>query len=207
MQSVASATEQLSASIAEIGNQVARSTKVAGGAVEEAQRTNITIQGLVAATSKIGDVVQLITAIASQTNLLALNATIEAARAGEAGRGFAVVASEVKSLAGQTARATEEISTQVNGMRGAMSEAVQAIEGVSGTISSINEIAIATSGEGNPQPSGNSGRSVAFYSGCTRQVRFERALNTITRQELLTNEQQRWISQVGVPEAQRNPGG
>ncbi|MCK1268616.1 cache domain-containing protein [Bradyrhizobium sp. 49] len=143
VQSVASATEQLSASIAEIGNQVARSTKVAGGAVEEAQRTNITIQGLVAATSKIGDVVQLITAIASQTNLLALNATIEAARAGEAGRGFAVVASEVKSLAGQTARATEEISTQVNGMRGAMSEAVQAIEGVSGTISSINEIAIA----------------------------------------------------------------
>ena len=143
VQSVASATEELSASIAEIGNQVARSTKVARDAVEEARRTNVTVQGLVAATSKIGDVVQLINAIASQTNLLALNATIEAARAGEAGRGFAVVASEVKSLASQTARATEEISTQVNGMQGAMGDAVQAIEGISGTITCINEIAIA----------------------------------------------------------------
>ncbi|UFW88456.1 methyl-accepting chemotaxis protein [Bradyrhizobium barranii] len=143
VQSVASATEELSASIAEIGNQVARSTKVAADAVDEARRTNTTVQGLAAATAKIGDVVQLISAIASQTNLLALNATIEAARAGEAGRGFAVVASEVKSLASQTARATDEISAQVNGMQGAMGDAIQAIDAISSTISSNNEIAIA----------------------------------------------------------------
>jgi methyl-accepting chemotaxis protein len=120
-----------------------RSKKIAADAVEKAQRSNTSIQGLVAAASKIGDVVQLITAIASQTNLLALNATIEAARAGEAGRCFAVVASEVKSLAEQTARATDEISSQVDGMQGAITEAVQAIEGVSGTISTINNISIA----------------------------------------------------------------
>ncbi|MBR1225144.1 cache domain-containing protein [Bradyrhizobium sp. AUGA SZCCT0176] len=143
VQSVASATEELSASISEIGNQVTRSTKVAGDAVDEARRTNLTVQGLVAATAKIGDVVQLISEIASQTNLLALNATIEAARAGEAGKGFAVVASEVKSLASQTAKATDEISIQVAGMQGAMRDAEQAIEAVSGTISSMNEIAIA----------------------------------------------------------------
>ena len=143
VQSVASATEELSASIGEIGNQVTRSTKVAGDAVEEARRTNHTVQGLVTATAKIGDVVQLISAIANQTNLLALNATIEAARAGEAGKGFAVVASEVKSLASQTARATDEISAHVAGMQGAMCDAVQAIEGIGSTILSINQIAVA----------------------------------------------------------------
>jgi methyl-accepting chemotaxis protein len=116
---VAAATEELSSSVAEIGRQVTQSTKIAGEAVSEATRTNATVQGLSAAAQKIGDVVKLISDIASQTNLLALNATIEAARAGDAGKGFAVVASEVKSLANQTAKATEEIAAQVAAMQGA----------------------------------------------------------------------------------------
>jgi methyl-accepting chemotaxis protein len=143
VQTVAAATEELSSSVSEIGRQVTQSTRIAGQAVEEANRTNVTVQGLSAAAQKIGDVVNLISDIASQTNLLALNATIEAARAGEAGRGFAVVASEVKSLATQTAKATEDISAQVAAMQGATSEAVQAIENIGGTIGSINEIATA----------------------------------------------------------------
>lgn len=141
VQTVAAATEELSSSVSEIGRQVAESTKIAGQAVEQANRTNVTVQGLSAAAQKIGDVVKLISDIASQTNLLALNATIEAARAGEAGRGFAVVASEVKSLASQTAKATEDISAQVVAMQDATAEAVQAIESIGGTIGSINEIA------------------------------------------------------------------
>ena len=141
VQTVAAATEQLSSSVSEIGRQVAESTKIAGQAVEQANRTNITVQGLSDAAQKIGDVVKLISDIASQTNLLALNATIEAARAGEAGRGFAVVASEVKSLASQTAKATEDISAQVVAMQDATAEAVLAIGSIGGTIGSINEIA------------------------------------------------------------------
>src|SRR5216683_786414 len=140
VQTVAAATEELSSSVSEIGRQVTQSTKIASQAVEEANRTNLTVQGLSAAAQKIGDVVKLISDIASQTNLLALNATIEAARAGEAGRGFAVVASEVKSLATQTAKATEEISAQVAAMQGATTDAVQAIENIGGTIGTINEI-------------------------------------------------------------------
>jgi methyl-accepting chemotaxis protein len=143
VQTVAAATEELSSSVSEIGRQVTQSTQIAGKAVEEANRTNMTVQGLSAAAQKIGDVVNLISDIASQTNLLALNATIEAARAGEAGKGFAVVASEVKSLASQTAKATDEISAQVAAMQGATAEAVQAIEGIGGTIGAINEIATA----------------------------------------------------------------
>jgi methyl-accepting chemotaxis protein len=141
VQTVAAATEELSSSVSEIGRQVTQSTEIAGQAVAEANRTNVTVQGLSAAAQKIGDVVKLISDIASQTNLLALNATIEAARAGDAGRGFAVVASEVKSLANQTAKATEEISAQVAAMQGATADAVQAIEGIGRTIGSINEIA------------------------------------------------------------------
>jgi methyl-accepting chemotaxis protein len=108
VQTVATATEELASSVAEIGRQVGQSTKIAGQAVEEANRTNATVHGLSRAADKIGDVVKLISDIASQTNLLALNATIEAARAGDAGKGFAVVASEVKSLATETAKATQE---------------------------------------------------------------------------------------------------
>lgn len=143
VQTVAAATEELSSSVSEIGRQVAQSTQIAHKAVDEANRTNTTVQGLSAAAQKIGDVINLISDIASQTNLLALNATIEAARAGEAGRGFAVVASEVKSLASQTAKATEEISAQVAAMQEATSDAVKAIENIGGTIGGINEVTVA----------------------------------------------------------------
>ena len=142
-QMVASAAEQLSASVAEISRQVAQATSIAGQAVQEATATDGSIQELAEAAQKIGDVVKLINDIAGQTNLLALNATIEAARAGEAGKGFAVVASEVKSLATQTAKATDDIAAQVGAIQGATSGAVQAIKRISGTIGNINEIATA----------------------------------------------------------------
>jgi methyl-accepting chemotaxis protein len=141
VQTVASATEELSSSVTEIGRQVAQSSKIAGQAVDEAGHTNKAVQEMSAAAHKIGDVVKLISEIASRTNLLALNATIEAARAGDAGKGFAVVASEVKSLANQTAKATEEISAQVAAMQGATDETVHAIHSIHGTIGTINEIA------------------------------------------------------------------
>ena len=117
VQTVSAGTEQLSSSIAEIGRQVVTSAEIAKKAVDEAGATDATMQGLADNASRISVVVDLIQVIASQTNLLALNATIEAARAGEAGRGFAVVASEVKSLASQTAKATDEIRTQIASMQ------------------------------------------------------------------------------------------
>ena len=141
MQSVATATEELSASVDEIGRRMRDSNKIAEAAVLQAQQTDGRIGKLSRAAQEIGDVVKLITAIAEQTNLLALNATIEAARAGDAGRGFAVVAAEVKSLASQTAKATDEISTHIAGMQGATAESVAAIKQIGGTIGQISSIA------------------------------------------------------------------
>jgi methyl-accepting chemotaxis protein len=141
VQTVASAAEELSSSIAEISRQVSDSARIAGQAVHDAEHTNAQVQALAEAAQKIGDVVKLINDIAGQTNLLALNATIEAARAGEAGKGFAVVASEVKSLANQTAKATEDIAAQINAIQNATGSAVQAIGGIGQTIGRINEIA------------------------------------------------------------------
>jgi methyl-accepting chemotaxis protein len=141
IQSVASATEQLSASVGEIGRQVSESNRIAGAAVVQAEATDARIGRLSRAAQQIGDVVKLITAIAQQTNLLALNATIEAARAGEAGRGFAVVASEVKSLASQTAKATDEISSHIAGMQEATRDSVTAIKEIGSTITQISDIA------------------------------------------------------------------
>ena len=140
VQSVAAATEQMVASVTEISRQVKESQKVADAAVHQAERTNQRIADLSQSAGRIGEVVKMISAVAEQTNLLALNATIEAARAGEAGRGFAVVASEVKALAGQTAKATEEISTQIAQMQGATQLSVSAINEISGTIARISEI-------------------------------------------------------------------
>lgn len=137
---VASAAEEMSTSVVEIGRQVHDSSRIAGDAVKQAERTDARINELLKAAGRIGDVVKLITAIAEQTNLLALNATIEAARAGESGRGFAVVASEVKALAAQTARATEEISAQIAGMQSATEDSVGAIKEIGATIARISDI-------------------------------------------------------------------
>ena len=142
---VASATEELSSSVAEISRQVQDSTTIAAGAVEQAERTASTVNNLNEASQRIGDVLRLISDIASQTNLLALNATIEAARAGDAGKGFAVVASEVKNLATQTARATEGIATQIQTMQEATRGAAIEIEAIRSTILRISEFAVAIS--------------------------------------------------------------
>jgi methyl-accepting chemotaxis protein len=140
IQSTATATEEITSSVNEIGRQVLESSRVAQVAVQQAEKTDASITELSNAAARIGDVVKLITAIAEQTNLLALNATIEAARAGEAGRGFAVVAAEVKALATQTARATDEITTQIAGMQAATGASVATIKEISGTIDLMSEI-------------------------------------------------------------------
>jgi methyl-accepting chemotaxis protein len=140
---VASSIEELAASIGEIATQATKSTEVAARAVAESKRTVNTMSDLGNAANRIGEVIGLIQAIAGQTNLLALNATIEAARAGDAGRGFAVVASEVKSLAAQTARATEEIAAQIGSIQSATADAAQAIEQVSSIIDDMSTIAAA----------------------------------------------------------------
>ena len=138
---VAAAAEELSASIAEINRQVSQSMTIAKKAVNESRRTDVIVRDLADAASKIGNVVSLITEIASKTNLLALNATIEAARAGDSGKGFEVVASEVKGLATQTVRATSEIGGQISQIQAATREAVQAIEGITAIIEEVNLIA------------------------------------------------------------------
>jgi methyl-accepting chemotaxis protein len=143
---IASAAEELAVSVTEIDRQVVQSNAIATKAIGEAARSNDAVKELDEAGRRIGDVIKLITDIASQTNLLALNATIEAARAGEAGRGFAVVAGEVKALSSQTAKATDEIGAQIAAMQGATRRSIEAIAGIERTIGDMGEIsgAIAT---------------------------------------------------------------
>jgi len=170
--SVAAATEEMSSSIGDIGRQVQESSKIAVDAVKQAQQTDVRINELSTAASRIGDVVKLITAIAEQTNLLALNATIEAARAGEAGRGFAVVAQEVKTLATQTAKATDEISTQIAGMQTATQESVAAIKAIGYTIERISQISasIAAAVEAQGAATGEISRSIGEAARGTAEV-------------------------------------
>jgi methyl-accepting chemotaxis protein len=141
VQTVAASSEELSASINDISRQVTHAAGIAGRAVDETKQTDGTVQGLAESAERIGEVVKLINDIAGQTNLLALNATIEAARAGEAGKGFAVVASEVKSLANQTAKATEEISAQIAAVQKVARDAMDAIKGIGNTIGEVSAVA------------------------------------------------------------------
>jgi methyl-accepting chemotaxis protein len=141
VQTVATATQQLAASISEISSQVSRSVAVSNRATDMTHRTSDMIRGLAGAAEKIGNIVQLIQAVATQTNLLALNATIEAARAGDAGKGFAVVASEVKALATQTAQATEQIVGQIATIQGATGDSVAAMQQVGATVREMADIA------------------------------------------------------------------
>jgi methyl-accepting chemotaxis protein len=143
VQSAAAASEEMASSVDEISRQVLQSQRISQAAVEQAERTNVRISELAQSAGRIGEVIKMITAVAEQTNLLALNATIEAARAGDAGRGFAVVASEVKALSAQTAKATEEIATQVMQMQSATELSVAAIKEIGSTIGQISEISTA----------------------------------------------------------------
>ncbi len=172
VQTVASAAEGLSASVSEISNQVSQSTKIARAAVEKATGTNAQIQELATAAQKIDEVVKLISDIAAQTNLLALNATIEAARAGDAGKGFAVVASEVKSLANQTAQATDEIAAQISAVQSATTSSVSAIEEITKVINEINEIsnAVAAAVEEKGAATQEIARNVQEAATGTREV-------------------------------------
>ncbi len=172
VQTVSAGTEELSSSIAEISRQVVSSSEIARKAVDEAGATDSTVQGLADNASRISVVVDLIQVIASQTNLLALNATIEAARAGEAGRGFAVVASEVKSLASQTAKATDEIRAQIASMQDVTASAVAAIRKIGGTIGEINDVttAIAAAVEEQGAATREIARNIQHAAGGTSEV-------------------------------------
>lgn len=172
VQTVASATEELAASVGKIGDQIQRTGTIVAEAARDTRDADMKINRLAEGATKIGEVVTLIRAIAEQTNLLALNATIEAARAGESGKGFAVVAAEVKNLAGQTAKATEEIAAQVDNIQDATADAVGAIQAISATMQEVDHytgaIAAAVQEQGNATD--DIGRSVKAAATGSRRV-------------------------------------
>jgi methyl-accepting chemotaxis protein len=172
VQTVAASAEELSSSIGEISRQVAHSAKITENAVSDARRTDATVRALAEGAQRIGTVVELIRDIAGQTNLLALNATIEAARAGDAGKGFAVVASEVKGLAGQTAKATEEIAAQIAQLQSETTQAVEAIKGITTVIEEVSSIAaaIASAVEEQGAATNEIARNVQQTAESTQQV-------------------------------------
>jgi len=188
VQTVASATEELSSSIGEISRQVTLSAEISGKAVSSANESNVTVRELADAAQRIGEVVEMINDIANQTNLLALNATIEAARAGEAGKGFAVVASEVKNLASQTAKATEDIGSQIGDIQNSTKEAVSAIEGIGQKILEMNEIAtsIASAVEQQGAATSEISRSVQDVASGTQSV--TRSIGTVRTGSAQTGE-------------------
>ncbi len=180
VQTVAAASEELSSSISEIARQVSQSAQVARQATDRARATGATVDSLSVAAAKIGEVLNLISTIASQTNLLALNATIEAARAGEAGKGFAVVASEVKSLANQTARATDEIARQIGAVQGATQEAVVAIQEIGRTIEEISQISTTIASAVEEQTSATDEISRNVQEASTGTVEVSRNIGGVT---------------------------
>jgi methyl-accepting chemotaxis protein len=172
VQTVATAAEELTSSIGEINRQVAQSARVTEKAVSDARQTDGIVRALADGAQRIGQVVELISSIAGQTNLLALNATIEAARAGDAGKGFAVVASEVKSLANQTAKATDEISSHIAEIQSATGKAVTAIKGITDTIEEVSTITttIASAVEEQGAATAEIARNVQQTAASTREV-------------------------------------
>ncbi len=172
VQTVAAATEEFSITMREIGRSVDGSARIAVKAVDDVTRTDATVQALASSAQRIGEIVTLIQAIAAQTNLLALNATIEAARAGEAGRGFAVVASEVKTLAGQTSKATEEITAQIAEIQAVTAGAVTAIQSIGRTVAEIDAIAraVATSIDQQQAATDDIARNVQQAASGTEEV-------------------------------------
>jgi methyl-accepting chemotaxis protein len=203
---VASASEELSGSISEIAQQASRSASVAREAEKRSHETSQTVTALSEAAQRIGRVVTLISTIAEQTNLLALNATIEAARAGEAGRGFAVVASEVKSLAGQTAKATEEIGVQIQQIQAATTGAVDAIQAIGATIEEVSAIAtsIAAAVEEQRSVVDEIGRSTSEVAASTQAVNENIAgVQGSTQTTVSAAEQSRGAAEALESEAQR----